>query len=170
MEGKRVFGFPFPEGCPDGSAFWRDIGTLDAYYETHMELLGADPPFPLHHPDWLIHTYHPPLPPVHLSGAEVEGCLLSPGCRVGSATVRSSVLGPGVTVGDGAVVENSIIFEGCSIGNGARLRKVIMDKFCVVPPDAVIDAGEMPDALHQTVTGGGITVIPRMLNLSVVKP
>ncbi len=168
VEGKRVFGFPFPEGCPDGSDFWRDIGTLDAYYETHMELLGPAPPFPLHHPDWLIHTYHPPLPPARLAGAEVDACLLSPGCRIGSAIVRSSILGPAVTVEDGAVVENSIIFEGCSIGVGARLKKVIMDKFCIVPPGAVLDAAEMPEALHQTVTGGGIVVIPRMLNLSVV--
>jgi len=168
VQNRGIYAFPFPEGCPDGSGFWRDIGTLDAYYETHMDLLGDAPPFPLEVPDWIIHTYHPPLPPSRMDCAETDHSLISYGCRIGKARILRSVLGPGVEVEDGCVLENCIIFPGCRIGSGAVLKKVIMDKYCRIPSGFRLEDEIGRDGLHQTVTGGGIVVFPRMLDLTTL--
>jgi glucose-1-phosphate adenylyltransferase len=166
--GRGVYAFPFPEGCPDGSNFWRDIGTLDAYFQIHMDLLGDAPPFPLEIPDWIIHTYRPPQPPTRMNGAEVGHSLISHGCRVGKARISWSVLGPGVEVGDGCSLDQCIIFPGCRIESGAVLKKVIMDKHCRIPRDFRLEDEIGRDGLHQTVTGGGIVVFPRMLDLTAL--
>ena len=166
---KNVYAFPFPEGCPDGSGFWRDIGTLDAYYRAHMDLLEDSPPFPLEVPNWIIHTYHPPLPPARLRGAVCDHALISPGCRIGRSRIARSVLGPGVEVGDGCAIEDSIILNGCAIGDGVALRKVIMDKYCRVPAAFDLETAIGRDGTRQTVTEEGIVVFPRLLDLTILK-
>src|SRR5919108_1975933 len=95
--------------------YWRDVGTLDAYYDAHMDLISVHPVFNLYNQDWPILTYHPPLPPAKLIFEETERrgqafeSILSAGVIISGGTVRRSILSPGVTVDASAVVEDSVL-------------------------------------------------------------
>ncbi|MBI3003143.1 MAG: glucose-1-phosphate adenylyltransferase, partial [candidate division NC10 bacterium] len=113
--------------------YWRDVGTIETYWQAHMDLLGARPRFDLNNPQWpiLSSRYHGP--PVKMLGAEVEDAILGEGCSITHGRVSHSVLGRGVRIDEGAVVEDSIVMDFTVVGKGARLRRVIADRFNVIP-------------------------------------
>ena len=107
--------------------YWQDLGTVQSYWQAHMDLLAPEPPLELDDPGWPIHTQALPRPPAQVHGqTNVEDCLLSPGCDVAGRVV-SSVLGPGTVVEPGAVVRNSVLFDDCTVASGATVDTAIVD-------------------------------------------
>jgi glucose-1-phosphate adenylyltransferase len=150
----RVFAFPF-------AGYWVDVGTIPAYWQTNLELLATDPALDLHEDRRRIFTRSEECPPVKfLSGATVEGALISNGCMIGG-TVINSVLSPGVTVEAGAEVRDSIIMNGTHVLRGARIDRCILDKEIVVERDAVVGWGDdlTPNRLEPKNLETGITIV-----------
>jgi glucose-1-phosphate adenylyltransferase len=160
LERYRVFGFPF-------QGYWQDVGTLDNYYATNLELAGEHPPLDFYDPGWLVHTrdvYYPPVKFVEegLSG----GSLLSNGCIV-YGEVRDSVLSPGVVVERGAVVERSIILNDTWIGPGARVDRAILDKNVHVGRGARVGDGNdlTPNCACPEHLSSGLTIVGKQARI-----
>ncbi|MCX7642186.1 MAG: glucose-1-phosphate adenylyltransferase [Armatimonadetes bacterium] len=162
QQGVRVFAFNIRKELPPLFHYWQDIGTLDSYYNTHMELVGPAPSFPLHDENWTIRTYLPPFPPAVLKGnAVAKHCLISPGCEIEEgAVVENSVLSPGVHIGKEAVVRNCVLLHRVHIGDECRLEKVIVDEDVTVPKGEQIGLDLERDKRRFTVTGQGVVVVP----------
>jgi glucose-1-phosphate adenylyltransferase len=147
--------------------YWRDVGTLDSYYDAHMDLLEDYPAFDLYNNEWPIFTFgrhEPPAKVVHdgeAGEALVQRSLLSNGVIVAGAGVRNSVLSPGVTVTGGAQVEDAILLDAVHVGRGARIRRCVLDKNVMVPDGAEIGYDLDHDREHYTVTDSGIVVLSK---------
>ena len=115
--------------------YWRDVGTLDAYYDAHQDLISVNPTFSLYNRDWPILTNPGVLPPAKVvNGGSVPDSLISHGVIVSGSQVHQSVLSPGVRVHDGSWVEGSVLAHGVVIGHGAVVRRAILDKNVVIGP------------------------------------
>ncbi|MEZ5219661.1 MAG: sugar phosphate nucleotidyltransferase [Ilumatobacteraceae bacterium] len=147
--------------------YWRDVGSLDAYYEANMDLLAAVPAFSLYNRQWPVYSLQLPLPPAKLaygrSGRQAEVCnsLMSAGCIVSGAWVDASVLSNEVYVDSDAHVTESILFPGVHIGAGARVRRAVIDKNVDVPPGEVIGMDLERDRERFTVSDNGVVLIPK---------
>jgi glucose-1-phosphate adenylyltransferase len=146
-------------------AYWRDVGTLDSYYESHCDLVSVYPVFNLYNRKWPIYTSVPQMPPAKFvledSGrtGQAFNSLVSAGAIISGATVRNSVLSPGVVVDSHALVEDSVLMHDVVIGEGAIVRRAILDKHVVVPRGARIGCDEAADRRRFTVSPNGITVL-----------
>jgi glucose-1-phosphate adenylyltransferase len=146
--------------------YWRDVGTIDAYYDAHLDLCTLDPVFNLYNPQWPILTSMPSLPPAKFvrhdegrTGMAVDS-IVSNGVIVSGGSVRRSVLSPGVRVNSWAEVTNSVVMNNAVIGRRAVVRNAILDKNVVVPPGAVLGVDKDHDrARGYTVSPDGITVV-----------
>ena len=139
--------------------YWRDVGTLDAYYDAHMDLISDQPAFSLYNRRWPIFSHPPQRPPAKVvAGGMVAESMVAAGCIV-SGQVTGSVLGPGVVVESGAVVQESVLMDGVRVGRGAVVRKAILDKNVVVPPGAVIGVDPVRDRELYTVSAGGVVAL-----------
>ncbi len=153
-------------GTPDRErGYWRDVGTLDSYYDAHMDLLHVDPAFSLYNPTWPIYSTQDALPPartVHGSagraGMALE-CLLSPGSVVSGSSVSRSILAPGAHVHSWAQVDASVLMQGVQVGRHAVVRNAILDKNVVVPERATIGVDLDRDRELYTVSDNGVVVI-----------
>lgn len=156
-------------GIPGESAdvppYWRDVGTLEAYYEAHMDLCGLMPSLNLYNRRWPIRTASYPDPSAKFSFDE-EGCpaqaigsIISGGCVLSGGIVRGSVLGRGVQLRSGAVVENSIIFDNCIIGRQCQIRRAILDENVTLRDGASIGYDLERDRASHHVTETGIVVV-----------
>lgn len=147
----------------DDSSYWRDVGTIDSYFASSMDLLGATPMFNLYTETWPIRTLQRPLPPSKCTlGGSTCGSLISDGCLVKGGTVDSSVLSPAVIVEQDAVIESSIIFDKVIIGDGARIKRAIIDKDVIVQPGASLGYDHEADLKKGcTVSEGGVVVVPK---------
>jgi glucose-1-phosphate adenylyltransferase len=145
--------------------YWRDVGTLDSFYDAHLDLMSTHPVFNLYNDEWPIFTDQPPLPPaktVHASAGRLGvalDSLLSPGVIVSGATVNRSVLSPGVRVHSWARVENSVLFSGVEVGRHAEVHNAIIDKNVVIPDGARIGLDPVEDRKRYTVSDAGIVVV-----------
>jgi glucose-1-phosphate adenylyltransferase len=145
--------------------YWRDVGTLDAYYDAHMDLISVHPVFNLYNRYWPILTSTPNLPPakfVHEAGERVGRAVNSMVCAgtiVSGGLVRGSVLSPGVVVDDHSLVEDSVLLDGVVVGAGAIVRKAIIDKNVVVPPGARVGVDHQADADLYNISENGVVVI-----------
>ena len=150
-----------PGSTPADRGYWRDVGSLDAYYEAHQDLVCPEPVFDLYNGQWPIHTSQRPLPPakVNHDGAHVVDSMLSNGVVVADAAVVRSVLSPNVRVGPGALVEASVVLDNVRIGAGAVVRQAIIDKNVVVPPGMRIGVDADADRERFTMSPGGVVVI-----------
>jgi len=125
--------------------YWRDVGTLDAYWQTHMELLVPEPPIDLYDPAWPIMTLSQPLPPARLlfdsaRQGSVANSLLAGGVVICGAAVTNSVLSSNVRIGEGSTVDEAVVLPGARIGSNCRLRRVIVDEGMQVPDGTVVRA------------------------------
>jgi glucose-1-phosphate adenylyltransferase len=140
----RATGYRFRDRTGRRPGYWRDVGTIDAYWLAHMELVSPTPPLDVADPAWPVWTRPLRLPPARIvlspdapAGA-VSNAILSPGCIVTNAVVRSSVLSPGVVVEPAAVVEESVLLPGVVVERGAHVRRAIVDSGIRIPAGAVV--------------------------------
>ncbi len=166
----RIFAFPFRASGGTSPAYWRDVGTIDAYFEAHRDTLGEEPLFNLKDERWPIYTYQPRLPATEILSAngvppEVVDSVIASGSVVIGAVVKNTFVGPRVRIAAGATVEDSILLGRISIGPGARLRRVIVDRHNEIPDGMVIGAGLNDDLGDLTCSPDGITVIAQRTRL-----
>ena len=158
----QAHAFTSPTG---GAAYWRDVGTIDAYFQANLEQLSPNPPINLHDPAWSILTHQPQLPPAHLTG-QPDSCrfgtsLVSGGCIVDSSSLTNCILSSNVTVEAGCDLNGVLALPGCKIGAGSKLTNVILDNQCQVPAGTTIGKDPEEDAKRFVVTPGGVTVVNR---------
>ncbi len=146
-------------------SYWRDVGTLDAYYDAHMDLISVDPVFNLYNEEWPILTWPEPMPPAKFvleepgrTGMAVDSMVCS-GVVVSGAVVRRSVLSPRVQVHSYAEVEGSVLMHGVDVGRGAVVRHAIADKNVRIAPGAEIGVDPEADRARFVVSEGGVAVI-----------
>ena len=172
MIGKdRVFAFDFRRGDCGGTGYWRDVGTIDAYYEANMDLISVTPQLNLYDSQWPILTYQPPSPPAKTVWIE-EGrvgtalnSIISNGCIISGGNVKRSILSPRVTIHSFAEIEDSILLEGGDVGRNAKIKRTIIDKEVQIPPGTEIGYHLDDDAKRFTVTASGIVVVPKGIRL-----
>ncbi|HEX3618345.1 MAG TPA: glucose-1-phosphate adenylyltransferase [Solirubrobacteraceae bacterium] len=155
-------------GATDRDAgYWRDVGTLDAFYDAHMDLISVSPIFNLYNMEWPILTMPEPLPPAKFVFAEDErmghalDSMVSPGVIVSGATVDHSVISSRVHLHARSLVTDSVLFSGIEVGGGAIVRRAIVDKDVVIEPGARIGVDPDEDRKRFTVSAGGIVVVPK---------
>jgi glucose-1-phosphate adenylyltransferase len=140
--------------------YWRDVGTMDSYYDAHMDLRSVTPVFNLYNDRWPIHTLPPQFPPAKfVLGGRAEESMVSAGVIIGGGAVLGSVVSPGVRMERGSRVEDSVLMDGVHIGEGAVVRRAILDKNVVVPPWARIGIDLDADRERYHVSAGGVTVL-----------
>ncbi|MFR9776423.1 glucose-1-phosphate adenylyltransferase [Micromonospora sp. MS34] len=145
--------------------YWRDVGTLDSFYDAHMDLINVHPVFNLYNFDWPIYTEQPPWPPakfVHDWGERVGravGSMVSPGSVISGSLVENSVVSPKVKVHSWAHVDGAVLMEGVEVGRHAVIRRAILDKNVYVPEGAEIGVDLERDRQRYTVSDNGIVVI-----------
>jgi glucose-1-phosphate adenylyltransferase len=163
----RVFAYDFQANAVPGikpyeePGYWRDVGTLDAYWRAHMDLLGETPAFDLDNRRWPIHAGRYDGPPARIIGGEFENAQVSEGSLVRRATIRNSILGRGVWVNEGAVIEDSIVMDFTSVGKGAHLRRAIVDRYNIIPAGHQIGLDPEVDRERYRVDPSGLVVVPR---------
>ncbi len=141
-------------------AYWRDVGTLDAYHDAHMDLVSVHPVFNLYNRQWPILSSPPALPPAKfVEGGNAHDSMVGAGSIIAGAHVRQSVISHNVVVREGAYLEGCVIMDGVRIGRNAVLRRVILDKNVEVPDGAQIGVDLESDRSKYTVSPGGVVVL-----------
>jgi len=165
---KKVFAYNFEDANKKNVKYWRDVGTLDAYYEANMDLVAVDPLLNLYDEAWPIRTYQGQFPPAKFVFADqypggrvglALDSIVSGGCIISGGRVEKSILSPNVRVDQHADVQESVIMENVEIGEGARIRQAIIDKGVIIPPGTVIGYDLEVDRTRYTVTEDGIVVV-----------
>lgn len=167
---QRVFAFKFQDRNKKSVHYWRDIGTLDAYWEANMDLVSVDPLFNLYDQHWPIRTYQGQYPPAKFVFAQdYQGgrmgialdSVVSGGCIISGARVQNCVLSPNVRVEDHADLRESVVMENVVIGQHARIRRAIIDKDVTIPPHTEIGYDREADRQRFTITESGLVVISK---------
>jgi glucose-1-phosphate adenylyltransferase len=160
LPGERVYAYLFWDENKKTSKYWRDVGTLDAYYEASMDLIAIDPTFNLYDPEWPLRTYQPQFPPAKFvfnedgrKGFAIDS-LISMGCIVSGSEIRHSILSPGVRVHSYCDIEDSILMYNATIHRHCRIKKAILDREVEVPAGAVIGYDPAEDRRRHTVSDG----------------
>lgn len=165
----KVIAHPFQDSCVmhDGAKehYWRDVGTIDAYWEANIDLTTVTPALNLYDTNWPIWTYQAQLPPAKFvfdndtrRGMAVDS-LVSGGCIISGAVVRRSMLFSNVRVNSYSLVEDTVVLPNCDIGRHAKLKKCIVDQGCVIPPGLVVGEDPKLDAKRFDRTEKGVTLI-----------
>ncbi|MEJ2466076.1 MAG: glucose-1-phosphate adenylyltransferase [Candidatus Thiodiazotropha sp.] len=166
-EGVYAYHFGGEKGRVSPDRYWRDVGTIDSYYEANMELLDPVPSLDLYQPDWPIRTYQNQNPPARtvpgISGSEgiFINSIVGGGVVIVGGSVQHSLLFPLVQIGDEAVIHDSILFNGVKVGDGAHLENCIIEKDVVVPPGEQIGFDKERDAARFSISPKGIVVVPK---------
>ena len=172
-EGHKVFAFRFRDRNLKTDAYWRDVGTVDAFFQANMDLVAAEPVLNLYDRTWPIRTVHSDSPPPkfvhsaeggvgHARRGEALDSVVAGGCIVSGGQVRRCVLASDVRVNSYAVLDECILFDGVDVGRYCRLRRVIVDKYVKLPPYTVIGFDHEFDRRRGfTVTDAGVVVVPK---------
>ena len=162
----NVFAYMFRDENKKDMPYWRDVGTLDSYWEANMDLVSIDPIFNLYDQDWPIRTHLHNLPPAKFVfgaegvrfGAAVDS-IVSAGCIVSGGLVKRSVLSPNVRVNSYSHIEECILLPGCNVGRNCRIRRAIIERNVSIPENTVIGYDAHEDAKRFTVSAGGVVVV-----------
>lgn len=170
LKRERVFAYNFKDENKKQVKYWRDVGSLDTYYEANMELLQEDPIFDFYDQSWPIRTYQEQAPPAKLLDAAHKknaklgtgiDSLISNGCVIHGGRLYHSILSPYVHIGKQSFVEDSIIMKGARIGKNVRIQRSIIDEEISIPDHYTIGYNLDEDRKKFTVTGSGIVVVPQ---------
>src|SRR5216684_2310835 len=167
VPGGRVFAYDFQTNDVPGvkpyeeQGYWRDVGTIDAYWEAQMDLLGESPRFDLDNRYWPIRSEYHPGPPARFIGSDVDNAHVGEASLVKRATIRNSILGRSVWVNEGAVIEDSIVMDHTTVGKGAHIRRAVVDRFNIVPAGSEIGLDPDADRRRFHVDTSGLVVVPR---------
>ncbi len=163
---KAVYTYRFQDENKKQAQYWRDVGTLECYWEANMDLVSVDPQFNLYDKSWPMRTHVPPLPPAKFVFAEVGNrfgvavdSIVSPGCIISGGTVDRCVLSPEVRVNSYAHVQESIVMHGAVIGRHSRIRRAIIEKGVQIPEHTVIGYNLEEDAKRFRITDNGVVVV-----------
>jgi glucose-1-phosphate adenylyltransferase len=174
IKSNRVLAYPFRDVHSGKQAYWRDVGTIDAFWEANLELIGVTPELNLYDEDWPIWTYQEQLPPAKFVFNELErrgsavDSMVSGGNIISGATIVHSLLFSRVHVHDYTRVEDSVVLPNVMIGKRCRIRKAVIDVGCNIPDGTVIGEDPAADADRFLVTPGGVVlVVPEMLGQHV---
>jgi glucose-1-phosphate adenylyltransferase len=169
-----IFAYDFstntvPGMTEDERGYWRDVGTIDAYWRASQDLVSVSPSFSLYNPSWPIYSAYYPSPPAKFVFADREhnrvgvatDSMVSEGCIISGGYVHRSILGPSVRVNSFSRVTESILFDGVQVGRHAEIRRAIIDKNVVVPTGTKIGFDLDEDRHRFTVSEGGVVVVPK---------
>jgi len=174
IHSKRVYAYPFTDGTNNNLNYWRDIGTLDAYWEANMDLVQESPEFNLYDKDWPIRTHQEQNPPAKTIFKKtlpeertdmILNSIVSGGCIISGAKVEGCILSPDVRVDTNSEIYDSIIMESVRIGENVKIRNAIIDKSVNIPDYMSIGYNREDDSKHFTVTDSGITVVRKEMHL-----
>jgi glucose-1-phosphate adenylyltransferase len=161
-----VYSYRFYDENKKAAKYWRDIGTLDAYFDANMDLCQVNPEFNLYDPEWPLRTYQPQAPPAKFVFAETGSrcgqaldSVISPGCIVSGSSIYGSVLCPNVRVHSFCRIDQCILMPGVRVGRHARIRRAIIDRDVLIPRGALIGYNLDEDRRRHTVTESGIVVV-----------
>jgi glucose-1-phosphate adenylyltransferase len=163
----RVLAYNFCHNATPGlqpyeeRAYWRDVGTLEAYWQAHMDVLGEAPIFDLRNNQWQIVTDRHDGPPASLIRTRVDESLIGPGARIVDADIRRSVIGRNVIIESGVQLNECIILNDAVVGSKSKLRRVIADRFNVIPPGSEIGYNAAEDQKRFQVGTTGLVVLPQ---------
>lgn len=150
----RIFAFPY-------TGYWMDVGTLESYWQAHMDMLSPTPALKLYNRSWIIHTRTEERPPARLpASAQVYASMICDGCYIGAdSRIESSVLSPGVVVRPGAVIRESILLTDCIVESGCVIERAILDKFVNVGANCRIGGGVATPDISVAIVGKN-SVVP----------
>ncbi len=164
----RTFAYDFQSQVLPGikpyeeQGYWRDVGTIESFWQTNMDLLGTHPKLDLNNPKWPINTSAFRVPPTQYIGGTVANSMISNGCIIHpKSTIKDCVLSSNVIVHEGVELEGCVIMDNCEIKAGAKLKKVIIDRFNTIPAKQTIGINQATDAQRYYIDPSGIVVIPR---------
>ena len=174
IDSYRIFSYPFRDVQSGKQAYWRDVGTVDAFWEANLELIGITPELNLYDREWPIWTYQEQLPPAKFvfdeddrRGMAVDS-MVSGGCIISGAHIRHSLLFSNVSVKSYSKIEDSVILPNVVIEQNCEIRNTVIDKNCVVPEGTVIGVDAEEDAKRFTVSPGGVVLVtPEMLGQEI---
>jgi len=166
----RVFSYPYRDAQLDQSAYWRDVGTVDAFWQANLELIGVLPELNLYDEQWPIWTYQEQLPPAKFifddddrRGMALDS-MVSGGCLISGATVRHSLLFSNVRVNSYALLQDVVALPNVQIGRNCRITRAVIDKWCNIPDGTVIGEDPEQDAERFHISPGGVVLVtPEML-------
>jgi glucose-1-phosphate adenylyltransferase len=166
----RVFAYPFRDESGNQQAYWRDVGTVDAFWAANLELIGVTPELNLYDDEWPIWTYQEQMPPAKFifddeerRGMAVDS-MVSGGCLISGAKVRHSLLFSNVKVNSYSVLEHAVVLPDADIGRYCRIQNAVIDKGCRIPAETIIGEDPDKDAERFHVTPGGVVLVtPEML-------
>jgi len=166
----RVFAYPFQNVQTQAQSYWRDVGTIDAYFRANLELVYVHPELNLYDSQWPIWTYQEQLPPAKFilddpgRTGRATNSMVSGGCIVSGATIRQSLLFSSVTVNEGTEITQTVLLPGVTVGKRCRITRAIIDKRCEIPDGTVIGEDHAEDSRRFTVTEEGVVLVcPHML-------
>jgi glucose-1-phosphate adenylyltransferase len=171
VDGSRVYSFNFVDENKKEALYWRDVGTLDAYYEANMDLVSVAPVFNVYDKDWPIRTHMRQYPPAKFvfndpgRMGEAHDSVVSMGCVLSGGSVRNSVLSPDVRINSYSEVDSSILFSHVDVARHCKIRRAIIDRDVHVPEGTVIGYDTEADRQKYHVTDTGITVVTRDYSL-----
>lgn len=171
--GARIFAYDYSSnrvpGDEDLPPYWRDVGTVDSYWDASMDLISVTPPLNLYNPKWVIKSRSPQLPPAKFVFADAASnrigiatdSMVSNGCIISGGTIHRSILFPRVRVNSFSHIEECVLMDGVEVGRHARLRRVIADKGLRIPPRVEIGFDPEEDRRRFHVSEGGVVVLPK---------
>ncbi len=166
----NIFSHSFNGSTKNRLSYWRDVGTLDAYYEANMDLLKGKQSYSLFDSSWPYYTTEEQATPARITGLEekdsvlygaVTNSIISRGCLLNKTKVKKSILSPHVNAGEYSSIENSILLDGIKVGKNCKIKNAIIDKEVIIPDGTVIGYNSKNDARLYTVSDSGLVVIPR---------
>lgn len=168
IETRSVYAYEFcnEKGRVDRDCYWRDVGTIDSFYDANMDLLEPVPPMNLYQKNWAIRTYEPQLPPARTvsSATGNEGIfinsIISNGVINSGGSVHHSIISSSVVINDSATIVDSILFDDVEVGEGCQLVGCIIDKHVKIPPNTQIGLNSLEDVKRFKISENGIVVVP----------
>lgn len=163
----QVFAYNFGENRIRGlsdyeePAYWRDVGTIDSYFDAHCDVLGERPRFDMFNPQWRINSSNYQGPTARVLSGEIENCTIGAGSLIKGARVRNSILRREVIIEEDVEIDNCVVMDYCVIRRGSRLKRAIIDRYNTIAPNSGIGIDLAADRKRYTVSEGGVVVLAK---------